>query len=687
MANRLITTNYSINNAKSFLDSFNSSGESSVSGDNRYYFFVGYSNRVGSTPPVPNDDTYDTLSDAYRNMLFGKKIANTDVSLCIPRYDYTANSVYAQYDDRDPLLFTKAFFVNNGGNIFKCLFNNSNNASTVPPDVAQIDINDEIFITSDGYVWKYMYSIDSGSNTKFTTSQYLPVVPNSSVIAVSVPGSIDVVSVDSGGSGYSNYIASGTFKVFSDYVGGTIPLNLTGSPTYYGITGGVATPNFYVGCYIHITGSTASSPSVGQYRKIIASSTTGSTVYVQLQSAFNPVPDNTCSFEIYPSVDIVGDSTETITAVAIAVINASSSNTISRVKMLERGKDYKYATATVNAPIIVSQQPGFSAASVRPILPPRGGHGANPYEELGAKYVGVSVTLANSEANSIIANNTYSQYGILKDPLFANVSLNVNNKIGTFAPAENIYKFKPYALSGTITTQTGNSVIVGFGTSFNKSYAAGDYIYITNSSNTIYQFAKVSSVTNSVYLTLNTGATFTDSLGIYGESDVVSTGVVVSQALNNIVVTNTYGTFATSDQVIGLTTGAVATVNSVSRSNQTKGFQTFVQMFSYDGTLTSGTFIADEQVVPSDNQYANATFHSLVDYGTYKRIYLTDQTGAITAGGGYLLGQTSGAKFTMSNKYYPELVYGSGQVLYIENIDPITRKSDQSENFKLILEF
>jgi len=681
MANRLITTNYSINNAKAFLDSFGTSN------DNKYYFFVGYSNRIGSTPPPPNDDTYDTLSDAYRNMLFGKKVSNTDVSLCIPRYDYVANSVYAQYDDRDPLLFSKSFFVNSGGSIFKCLFNNSNNYSNVAPDVSQIDINDEIFQTSDGYVWKYMYSIDSGSNTKFTTAQYVPVVPNSAVISVSVPGSIDVVSVDYAGSGYSNYISSGTFKVFSDYVGGTIPLNLTGSPTYYGITGGVSTPNYYVGCYIHITGSTASSPSVGQYRRIIASSTTGSTVYVQLESPFNPVPDNTCSYEIYPSVDITGDSTETVTAVAVAVINSTASNAVSRVKMLNRGKDYKYATAAVNVPIIVSQQPGFSAASVRPILPPRGGHGANPYEELGAKYVEVSVTLANSEANTIVANNAYAQYGLLKDPLFANVALNVNNKIGTFAPNESIYKFQPYALAGTVSVQTGNSVLVGTGTSFDKSFSPNDYIFITSSSNTTYQLAQVSSVTNSAYLTLNTTATFTDSLGIYGESDVFSSGIVVSQALNNLVITNTHGTFAQSDQVIGLTTGAVATINSVSRSSQTKGFQTFVQMFSYDGTVLSGTFIADEQVVPSDNQYANATFHSIVNYGSYQRIYLTDQTGSITASGGYLLGLTSGAKFSMSNKYYPELVYGSGQVLYIENIDPITRRSDQSENFKLVLEF
>jgi hypothetical protein len=41
----------------------------------------------------------------------------------------------------------------------------------------------------------------------------------------------------------------------------------------------------------------------------------------------------------------------------------------------------------------------------------------------------------------------------------------------------------------------------------------------------------------------------------------------------------------------------------------------------------------------------------------------------------------------LNNKYPGDFVVGSGQVLYIENLDPITRASNKSEIIKIILEF
>ena len=39
------------------------------------------------------------------------------------------------------------------------------------------------------------------------------------------------------------------------------------------------------------------------------------------------------------------------------------------------------------------------------------------------------------------------------------------------------------------------------------------------------------------------------------------------------------------------------------------------------------------------------------------------------------------------DKYTPEIVFGSGRIIYLENLDPITRANTQSEVFKLIFEF
>jgi len=64
-------------------------------------------------------------------------------------------------------------------------------------------------------------------------------------------------------------------------------------------------------------------------------------------------------------------------------------------------------------------------------------------------------------------------------------------------------------------------------------------------------------------------------------------------------------------------------------------------------------------------------------------IYNLDEAGVRN-----IVGVTSGATLeNLSNKYPGDFVVGSGQVLYIENLDPITRSNNKSEIIKIILEF
>ena len=52
-----------------------------------------------------------------------------------------------------------------------------------------------------------------------------------------------------------------------------------------------------------------------------------------------------------------------------------------------------------------------------------------------------------------------------------------------------------------------------------------------------------------------------------------------------------------------------------------------------------------------------------------------------------VVGNTSGTEATITAQWPGDLVPGSGKVLYIENIDPITRSAAQSETFKIIVEY
>jgi hypothetical protein len=50
-------------------------------------------------------------------------------------------------------------------------------------------------------------------------------------------------------------------------------------------------------------------------------------------------------------------------------------------------------------------------------------------------------------------------------------------------------------------------------------------------------------------------------------------------------------------------------------------------------------------------------------------------------------GLTSNTYFNASYKYNGEIVPDSGEILYLENLSPITRDYKQTETVKLILEF
>ena len=90
----------------------------------------------------------------------------------------------------------------------------------------------------------------------------------------------------------------------------------------------------------------------------------------------------------------------------------------------------------------------------------------------------------------------------------------------------------------------------------------------------------------------------------------------------------------------------------------------------------------DEQVYQVDVATANAYYHSN-DANYY---YLTDLRGVLNTGN-TIIGQNSNATANISSRLPPDIVQGSGEVLYIENVDPIDRSSSQSESIKLILKF
>jgi hypothetical protein len=111
----------------------------------------------------------------WSNMIGGKKILGYDISHVIRRINWVANTSYTSYDHRNANLYdgnTNFYVVTSDYNVYKCIGNNNNSLSTVEPTTINFGSTVE---TSDGYIWKYMYSISDSDQLRFTTSNYIPV--------------------------------------------------------------------------------------------------------------------------------------------------------------------------------------------------------------------------------------------------------------------------------------------------------------------------------------------------------------------------------------------------------------------------------------------------------------------------------------------------------------------------------
>jgi len=660
-----------LNNALDFIEDVNST-------NSNIYLFAGQPSPFtagGPTTPQYYDDVNNVTYAPYHAMLFGKLVANNDVCPVVSNYNWVSNTVYAKFDDQDPLLSLKQFYVvinaSAYSHVFKCLDNHFGVPSTIPPNFSDVDANDSSYRTSDGYLWKYLFTCSSFTVGQFGSLNYFPYQPNTAVQVAAINGAIDVIEVNSIGIGYSNYV-NGTFSVAD--------IRLQGNNLLYSIVNAAsATTNFYNGCVLYVTAD-PNGNATGLYETIVQYTVNATTQFVQLANPFSVSPQNGAQYQIYPGVNIVGDGYQTVNAFAWAVVNAST-NTIDRVEMLQRGAGYVYAAAQV----VSSNTVGVSNAAVlNPIQSPPGGHGANPLAELYCNTVCVELTFDRSETNTLPVVNQYQQIGLIKNPQFANVEVHLTNATGGFIIAETVYKISnPIELQGSANLYN-NTTITASNSDFLNQLTVGSYVYLTDQA-TYHQFCNVISVINSsMFIVASNTNSSAANISIYQvRSKSIGPGPTVIKYNTGVVnLTGITNPFNVGDFIIGAASGAVGNVSAVYRNGVLKNFNTFVQCFVYNVTSNTGTFTPNEVVFQTNMQTANALLFS----ANASTILTTNQIGAFTTSQN-VVGNSSGASATISAVYTPELTFGSGDVLYIENMTAIPRNANQAEQFQLYLSF
>ena len=214
----IITNKFRINNAEQFVESFSESAATT------YYLFIGRAHSwatdadvqgnsinegTDASPPTPNDDVTSEFYN-YDDMIGAKLISSSDVSHVIPRRNWTTGTTYDMFEHNISSsnaansgatnLFDSTFFVMNSSNaVYKVIENDGATASTVEPT----STSNSIFETSDGYRWKYMYSLTSAETLNFMSTDFIHVSTDSTVSAAAVDGALDTILVVAGGSSFN----------------------------------------------------------------------------------------------------------------------------------------------------------------------------------------------------------------------------------------------------------------------------------------------------------------------------------------------------------------------------------------------------------------------------------------------------------------------------------------------------
>lgn len=215
----IVTQKIKIENAKTFIESLST---------NSLYLFLGRPNswRNESFPPVPQYGK-QAVANYWDEMIGLKRLIPSEITNVVKRVNWTLYDIYDEYTHEDANLWDKKFYVMNSRyDVYICIDNAKRSQSTVEPTGKSLNI----FSTSDGYKWKYLYSISISNQLKFLTRNWMPVIRNDTVASVARDGGIENIKLYNGG---TNYSLRANVSITGDGIGANVSL-LTRLGVIYG---------------------------------------------------------------------------------------------------------------------------------------------------------------------------------------------------------------------------------------------------------------------------------------------------------------------------------------------------------------------------------------------------------------------------------------------------------------------
>ena len=426
----IISSNFRSLNAAAFVDE--------IQGDrSNVYIGLGKSSPWGGTTtantsdtdaPTPTD-TLDGINEARQQLIGLKLVTDNDISHVVPRYDWSAGNVFVAWDSTDPAIFDKAFYCLTADfKVYKCIIAPTSGGVSDVPTFTSAAVQS----TSDGYHWKYMYTILASDSEKFLTNSYMPVKTftekTTAICAVDSAGTVVTLENE------NPRIQVGQ-KITADTTGGTS--SVPTDTTVISVSGKVVTVSGNAtvkdGNILTFGNFLSTDPKFAQQQSQVSSRALGAAGGIErLKLTAGGTGYNNDGSGIL--LTITGDGANA--APGQTGINASyvsGGAFVSDIIMTDItpdagdsvGSDYTVAQVAVSGgggsgasfePIIAPRgRPGFSTVN------PNGGHGCDPVFELGGFYVGVNVQISGTADSAIANTQDFRQISLIRNPLINGV--------------------------------------------------------------------------------------------------------------------------------------------------------------------------------------------------------------------------------------------------------------------------
>jgi len=450
----IVSSNFRVLNANNFKEDVTDSSVYVAIGKSDVWSLT-TSDTTDGTPTTPQDQL-DQLGETRQNLIGMKKVTGSDLSNVVPRYTWTSGNSYYAWDSDDASIFDKSFYiVTSEFKVYKCIKAGGGASSVQPTQTLTVPTAE-----SDGYTWKYMYTIGVSDSTKFLTNSYMPV----KTISLSAEG---VVAATTSSSTTVTLTASNLDITVGMTVSGS---NVSGTPTVSARSGNVLTlstaqsltaADILTFAFANDAAAEASltESDFAQYLNQKASRDSSTAAGIERIE----VTAGGTTYSSAPNVVITGDG-EGATATATV-----AGGVVTSITVTAKGTNYSVADITISGG-------GGSDATARAVLSPKRGHGVDPVSELGGFFTSLNVQLDGADGNGdITVGNDFRQISLIKNPRVYNaISL-----AGAIASADTLKAtdYLDFDSGVTVTDYSVDELLVG------QTSGAQAYVVEIDSSN------------------------------------------------------------------------------------------------------------------------------------------------------------------------------------------------------------